>query len=652
MLQFGKKLYQRLSGTGRWTASLRGVLDVVHARIGGDAPDPVFSAVISLVKTVLASGQSLSPDDIDAVRRQFSEKFTPDEVYELLGSLKSAPLITPAEAAPVLEALPEEDKRRILQALFRLDSDLRSGNSCETLLHDLAERIGFDSEAWETLKKEISDEKKRRSLIIKSGAGIVVAVGVIVVFILTATVLKSVLFGLILAYIMLPLEQFFEKRLRRRKGVFYTVFRVFALLFYPLARFSAFLKRRKTDGGSGDPDAERRRVTAKAVSLTGLTLFCIVVAAGCGIFALSGTYVRNISSTVSSAVRHEADAVKNMPHGNPDAASAVQTSGPETLAEGADGGVMDKIRLFFRRRFAAPAHPAEQSAEQDGIFDRIHRFLELHRPDVEKNPVISYAVDKLSVMLKDPESQKRLAAYVLSRTGGVFSLAAGLVSAVASFAVNLLLTVFFFLLFLNKIAVFCYDNKSASRPNEYIVRLVFSGSWMPKTGDDVLNEAQRIIGEVINKLKVWLRGYVTLISIDLVVYTAAYWLFGVPYFFILGPVTAFCVLLPVIGPLSATVLAMLVTLAAGGAQASLLPLAGIFGIYLVQNAIVEQFILYPLVFGEALGLSLLETIIVVLLGGIFAGIPGMIFALPTAAVLKYLIPQIYHCWEAKRESKS
>jgi len=47
------------------------------------------------------------------------------------------------------------------------------------------------------------------------------------------------------------------------------------------------------------------------------------------------------------------------------------------------------------------------------------------------------------------------------------------------------------------------------------------------------------------------------------------------------------------------------------------------------------------VIGEALGLSTLETIIVVLLGGMLAGVTGMIFALPTAAVIKFIVPQLY-----------
>ena len=62
------------------------------------------------------------------------------------------------------------------------------------------------------------------------------------------------------------------------------------------------------------------------------------------------------------------------------------------------------------------------------------------------------------------------------------------------------------------------------------------------------------------------------------------------------------------------------------------------------NGILEQLILYPSLVGNAIGLTTLETIIVVLLGGLFAGITGMIFAVPAAAVIKYLIPKIYSVW--------
>ena len=55
--------------------------------------------------------------------------------------------------------------------------------------------------------------------------------------------------------------------------------------------------------------------------------------------------------------------------------------------------------------------------------------------------------------------------------------------------------------------------------------------------------------------------------------------------------------------------------------------------------------------GESIGLTTLETIIVVLLGAVFAGIPGMILAIPAASVMKYLVPQIYLCWEPSPEMR-
>ena len=65
------------------------------------------------------------------------------------------------------------------------------------------------------------------------------------------------------------------------------------------------------------------------------------------------------------------------------------------------------------------------------------------------------------------------------------------------------------------------------------------------------------------------------------------------------------------------------------------------GVYFVMNSIIEQLFLYPALVGEALGLNVLETLIVVLLGGYFAGLAGMIFAVPVASVLKFLIPRLY-----------
>lgn len=217
----------------------------------------------------------------------------------------------------------------------------------------------------------------------------------------------------------------------------------------------------------------------------------------------------------------------------------------------------------------------------------------------------------------------------------------GTLSGIAAILVDILLTIFFFSLFLRTIALNTDSRGKGQSLSSYLVRTVFNGSWLPEAKEETLAEGERIIGGVVFKLKAWLRGYIILVSIDTIVYSTVFYLLGVPYAPILGFLAGCGLLLPYIGPIASALLTILVTLAIGGDTVSGLQIAGIIGIYLFHNGIVEQFFLYPAVIGETLGLTTLETIIVVLLGAIFAGITGMIFAMPAAAVIKYLVPQFY-----------
>ncbi|MBR2365191.1 MAG: AI-2E family transporter, partial [Lentisphaeria bacterium] len=110
------------------------------------------------------------------------------------------------------------------------------------------------------------------------------------------------------------------------------------------------------------------------------------------------------------------------------------------------------------------------------------------------------------------------------------------------------------------------------------------------------------------------------------------------------------VLLPVLGLAGCITLTIGICIAFCEAHLAA-TLIGVLCVYLLVNGILEQLILYPNLVGGSIGLSILETIIVVLLGGLFAGIPGMIFAVPAAAVIKYMIPKIYHIWTNESEGK-
>ena len=223
----------------------------------------------------------------------------------------------------------------------------------------------------------------------------------------------------------------------------------------------------------------------------------------------------------------------------------------------------------------------------------------------------------------------------------------GVLSAVGTLALNTLLSIFFFSFFLGKLAAFRQRNGAEVKEGDYLVQSLFETSWLPTTSEETLQSAAEVINEVFFKLKTWVRGYMWIIIIETVIYVTVFLLLGVPYAIPLGMLAGLTVLLPFLGPMVSVVLTVGTCVVTGHADPTLLVLVGCT--YVIMNMVVEQLFLYPAFVGEALGLNILETLIVVLLGGLFAGLAGMIFAVPVASVLKFLIPRLYQSMRAGDE---
>ena len=175
---------------------------------------------------------------------------------------------------------------------------------------------------------------------------------------------------------------------------------------------------------------------------------------------------------------------------------------------------------------------------------------------------------------------------------------------------------------------------------DYLVESIFESGWMPKTSIDTRKTAAGIIDVITLKLQTWVRGYLWIIIIESIVYISVFLMLGVPYALILGGIAGLTVLLPFLGPLASALITLGVCVITGSVSAALLVTIIVF--YFIMNMIIEQLFLYPALVGEALGLNTLETIAVVLLGGVMAGLTGVIFAVPAASIIKYLIPKIYN----------
>ncbi len=606
------------------------IIQLLHTHQAGD---DTSNAIISLLKAILWADGPANEREIEYFEKILERNYTQHQISQLVAALKSPQKINIETACKMLGDFDEGQKIHLLQSLISLGlADEDYSRKQKEIVAAVAVQLDIPEAILQELETDIEQNNKAKNRLLKSSAGIIVALIVIGVFILTATLLKSVIFGLILAYVFLPLEKFYERKLEGN-GIFSKIFKFFTCFGKPFKAISNSVRRNKTQPDYTNEEIARRKrqaLIAKASTLTVGSFVLIMIFVAAIFFSVSANYLAGVGSSVKSWLKKNITTEQLI---NPDKKSEKAVDAEEQVKEDEitkEAGVKEEDKK-------SPAKP------RPSYFKKVIGNLEKFKPKLQNMPVIQWCVEQIAKVLNDPKTQKELFTTAFKRSGGVFSFTAGLLSSFISFLLNALLAIFFFSLFLSKMAEFIKDNKNQKKlQSEYLVRTVFNNKWLPGATENTISQAQEIISQVINKLKTWLKGYLTLMSIDALVYTSMFYLLGVPYALVLGIIAAFGILLPYIGPIGSAILTLLVTLAVGN-DVTMIQLILIVATYAVWNGIIEQLFLYPAVIGESLGLTTLETIIVVLLGGIFAGITGMIFAIPTASVLKYLIPKIYTC---------
>ena len=596
---------------------------------------------------IIALIKSLLPDD-PAERERSMARFRSSlerqdmnerKISKLLICLRQIAPGTPDAVLPTMKKYDPLQQKLVLENLLVLILDHEEYRQEQyKVLAGLAVGLGLSEQEFEGIADTVRKSVNNRGKILRSGTGIILALVVIGLFVLIATFLSSLLFGLVLAFIFLPLEQYFERQLRKEPGIVTKILR--RLNFLKL--ISEKLKRRNDFELSAE-ELERRKQRAITTQATTLTVSCVVICmavlvVSVGILLLN--YIaqlrddyrqakerQRVAAIAETQARAAAVRIEHPADNN-----AAESTGDDCQKQEAPGGQDGKTNPRKMTFFSS-------------VSNNIVGFLDNVKYRFESLPLTRRIINKLSEYLADGKAEEQITALLLKRSGGVWSFIGKFIAGFASFLLNLLLTFFFFSLLLNKLALFINNRKDKKqRASSYLIQTVFNGKWLPQMSEENLREGDRIVGEVINKLRIWLRGYLTMIAIDFCVYTTAFILLGIPYAPVLGAIAAVGILLPYIGPISSALLTVLVTLAVGGADVTVLQIGGALAVYLIHNGIIEQFFIYPWIIGESLGLSTLETIIVVLLGGILAGIPGMIFAMPVASVIKYLVPQIYRCW--------
>jgi len=133
------------------------------------------------------------------------------------------------------------------------------------------------------------------------------------------------------------------------------------------------------------------------------------------------------------------------------------------------------------------------------------------------------------------------------------------------------------------------------------------------------------------KLGAYVRGQGLLVVFVAIVLSSSFWLIGLPFWLLIGVFAGIVELIPVVGPLTAGVVAVGVglTSSVGVAAAAAAVVLGV--------RLLEDYIVVPRVLGEAVGLSPLLVLVSVFSTTILFGGAAVLLAIPLAAVVGTIV---------------
>ncbi len=152
--------------------------------------------------------------------------------------------------------------------------------------------------------------------------------------------------------------------------------------------------------------------------------------------------------------------------------------------------------------------------------------------------------------------------------------------------------------------------------------------------ENVINDLNRMLAHFI-------RAQLILAALSLVVYSAVLWVMGVPYFLVLGTMGGLLEFIPVVGPLAAGLIMVIVALLTS------YPHWAAVIIFLVVWRLIQDYVSSPRIMGESMELHPLAAIFGVMAGGEIAGILGIYLSIPVMASLRIL----FRRWRLYAEKK-
>lgn len=230
-----------------------------------------------------------------------------------------------------------------------------------------------------------------------------------------------------------------------------------------------------------------------------------------------------------------------------------------------------------------------------------------------------------------------IGATAVSKTGGAVQIAYQSAVSLGTFLFGVFLTAFFFFFF-------CTGYGEVLR---------FWEGLIPE------RRKGRVI-ELLDKMDLVIAGFVrgrVLVGVVLAVfYTVAYALIGVPASLLLGPLVGLTQIVPYVSMIGVPISIVLMWLEPERAlmfgQSWWYPIAAPMVVY-VLGQMLDDYVLSPVIQGEATDMDVPSILFASLAGGILAGVYGLLLAIPAAACAKILLREVFwprfRAWAEGRE---
>lgn len=153
---------------------------------------------------------------------------------------------------------------------------------------------------------------------------------------------------------------------------------------------------------------------------------------------------------------------------------------------------------------------------------------------------------------------------------------------------------------------------------------------------DSQKEAKVVFAKISNVIHNYLKGTLTVISILAVLYALGLWAIGIEHAILFALLTALLRIIPYFGSFVGIALPVAFTFLV---KDSLLYPALVL-IFFMITQILEANLLTPYITGSKVKLNPLATIMIILLGGLLWGVPGMILFVPIFASLKIVFDRV------------